>query len=74
VDAIDCLMVHRPSKIWVVSAMASKQGVACVQEKYAEVGIFVAALDSHLNDQGFIVPGLGDAGDRSFGKLKFRQR
>lgn len=74
VDAWDCLKGYRPLKIWIVSAIASQQGVSYLQEHCPDVSILVAALDPHLNDQGFILPGLGDAGDRSFGQLKFRQR
>jgi uracil phosphoribosyltransferase len=41
--------------------------VAALQIAHPDVPIFLAALDSHLNDQKYIVPGLGDAGDRQFG-------
>ena len=43
------------------------EGVKRMQEEHPDVDIFLAALDSHLNDHGYIVPGLGDAGDRIFG-------
>ena len=47
--------------------IAAPEGIAAVQEAHPDVDIFVAAKDDHLNDHGYIVPGLGDAGDRIFG-------
>ena len=47
--------------------VAAPEGVACIQEKHPDVDIYAGALDSHLNEKGYIVPGLGDAGDRIFG-------
>jgi uracil phosphoribosyltransferase len=43
--------------------------VARVEKEHPDVDIYLAALDSHLNEKGYIVPGLGDAGDRLFGTL-----
>ena len=43
------------------------EGIKAVQEKYPDVNIYAGALDDHLNEHGYIVPGLGDAGDRIFG-------
>jgi uracil phosphoribosyltransferase len=54
-------------RIVFVALIASPQGVACLQQAMPDVSIHVAALDEGLNDMGFIVPGLGDAGDRQFG-------
>ena len=45
------------------------EGITAVQEAHPDVKIFVAAIDDHLNEHGYIVPGLGDAGDRIFGTL-----
>lgn len=47
--------------------VAAPEGVKVVNEEHPDVPIYVAALDAHLNDHGYIVPGLGDAGDRIFG-------
>lgn len=55
----------RPSKL--VCLIAAPEGVRAVQEEHPEVDIYVAALDKCLNDHGYIVPGLGDAGDRLYG-------
>ena len=53
--------------IKLMSIIGAPEGVARMQEDHPDVDIFVAALDDHLNEHGYIVPGLGDAGDRIFG-------
>ena len=53
--------------IRLMNIIGAPEGVKKVQEAHPDVDIYVAALDSHLNDHGYIVPGLGDAGDRIFG-------
>ena len=50
-----------------VCLLAAPEGVAALQEAHPDVPIFTAAIDDHLNDHGYIVPGLGDAGDRIYG-------
>ena len=50
-----------------VGIIASPEGVECLTQAHPDVPIYVAAVDDHLNEGGFIVPGLGDAGDRQFG-------
>ena len=47
--------------------MGAPEGVSRVEKDHPDVDIYLAALDSHLNEKGYIVPGLGDAGDRLFG-------
>ena len=47
--------------------IAAPEGVKAIQEEHSDVDIYIAALDEKLNDHGYIVPGLGDAGDRLFG-------
>ena len=47
--------------------VAAPEGIKCIQEKHPDVDIYAGALDDHLNEHGYIVPGLGDAGDRIFG-------
>jgi uracil phosphoribosyltransferase len=47
--------------------VASPQGVQAVQEQHPDVDIYLAALDERLNERNYILPGLGDAGDRIFG-------
>ncbi len=65
--AATLLKKHGAKNIKIVCVIAAPEGVKKVQEIHPDVEIFTAALDSHLNDHGYIVPGLGDAGDRIFG-------
>jgi len=53
--------------IHLVSFVAAPEGIKRVHEKYPQVKITTAAIDDHLNEHGYIIPGLGDAGDRIFG-------
>ncbi len=53
--------------IKLMCIIAAPEGVQAMQEAHPDVDIFAAALDDHLNEHGYIVPGLGDAGDRIFG-------
>ena len=53
--------------IKLMSIIGAPEGVEAMQKAHPDVDIFVAALDDHLNEHGYIVPGLGDAGDRIFG-------
>jgi uracil phosphoribosyltransferase len=52
--------------IKLLAMIAAPEGLDAVQEKFPDTDIFVCAIDAQLNDQGYIVPGLGDAGDRTF--------
>jgi uracil phosphoribosyltransferase len=54
-------------QIKFIGLIAAPEGVKLLQTEHPEVPIYIAGLDSHLNDIGYIVPGLGDAGDRQFG-------
>lgn len=53
--------------IRLVNLIAAPEGIARVQQEHPDVDIYVSALDEKLNDHGYIIPGLGDAGDRLFG-------
>lgn len=64
--AISTLNEWGASKVKVLSVIASQEGVRAVREKHPRTQLYVAAIDPELNDHKFIVPGLGDAGDRSF--------
>jgi uracil phosphoribosyltransferase len=59
-----------PVRIKLVNLIAAPEGVAAVTEAHPDVHIHCAALDRQLNDKGYIMPGLGDAGDRQFGTGK----
>jgi len=65
--AITLLKQQGVTGIKLVCLIAAPEGIAAVQKEHEDVDIFVAAVDEHLNDHGYIVPGLGDAGDRLFG-------
>ena len=65
--AIDSLKKRGASNIKCVCLVSAPEGVKALQDAHPDVDIYTAALDDHLNDQGYIVPGLGDAGDRLFG-------
>ncbi|WP_066897514.1 uracil phosphoribosyltransferase [Mycolicibacterium houstonense] len=67
VAAIDRIKEYEPRSIKFVCLLTCPEGVAAMQEAHPEVTIFAAALDRELDDQGYIVPGVGDAGDRIFG-------
>jgi len=56
-----------PSAIRFLALVAAPEGVAVMRDRHPKVPVFVAALDSHLDERAYIVPGLGDAGDRIFG-------
>ena len=68
VDAIKVLEKYHPKKIHVVCAIAAEKGLAKVSSHYPLIKITAAAVDPILNERGYIMPGLGDAGDRSYGK------
>jgi uracil phosphoribosyltransferase len=64
---VDILKKWGAARVKQVSLIAAPEGVATLTRAHPDVDIHVAALDSHLNERGYIVPGLGDAGDRQFG-------
>ena len=65
--AIELLRARGAKNIRMINLVAAPEGIAAVHEKYPEVNIYVASVDEKLNDNKYIVPGLGDAGDRLFG-------
>lgn len=65
--AIDLLKAEGATNIRFLCLLAAPEGIARMKEAHPDVPIVTAAVDSHLNDHGYIVPGLGDAGDRMFG-------
>lgn len=65
--AIELLKKRGCNQIKLMCLIAAPEGVQAVQEAHPDVDIYVAAVDECLNDHGYIVPGLGDAGDRLFG-------
>ena len=67
IDAVDKIKEFKPKSIKFMGIIAAPEGLKALSEAHPDVDIFVSALDSHLNEHGYIVPGLGDAGDRIFG-------
>ena len=68
-DALTMLKKHGCKYIRFMCLVAAPEGVAAVQAAHPDVDIYSAALDDHLNEHAYIVPGLGDAGDRIFGTI-----
>jgi uracil phosphoribosyltransferase len=67
VQALDIIAAAGGRRTRMICVVAAPEGVAAVQERHPEVDVYTAALDERLNDRAFIVPGLGDFGDRLFG-------
>ncbi len=67
VAAIQLLKEKGVKKIHFMCIIAAPEGIKAMEEAHPDVDVYVGALDEHLNDHGYIVPGLGDAGDRIFG-------
>jgi uracil phosphoribosyltransferase len=67
IEAIRSLKKRGAKHIKFMCLIAAPEGVEAVKEAHPDVDIYIAALDEKLNDHGYIVPGLGDAGDRLFG-------
>jgi uracil phosphoribosyltransferase len=67
VEAINSLKKRGATSIRFMCLVAAPEGVEVMQEAHPDVDIYIAALDEKLNDHGYIVPGLGDAGDRLYG-------
>jgi len=65
--AIDLLKEKGANNLRLLCLLAAPEGIKALEERHPDVPIYTAAIDSHLNDHGYIVPGLGDAGDRMFG-------
>jgi uracil phosphoribosyltransferase len=66
-DAIKMLKQRGAVNIKFLCLLAAPEGLKKLQDTHPDVDIYCAALDDHLNENGYIVPGLGDAGDRIFG-------
>ena len=67
VAALKLLTQRGARRVRLVSLVAAPEGIRRVRQRFPDVPIFTAAVDERLNDKGYIVPGLGDAGDRLFG-------
>lgn len=65
--AIDILKRNGCKSICSINLVCAPEGLALIENRHPDVNIYTAAIDSRLNDKGYILPGLGDAGDRIFG-------
>ncbi|MBK1897849.1 uracil phosphoribosyltransferase [Chryseobacterium paridis] len=69
IEAIKDLLTHgTPTQLHIVAAIASRQGVETIEKAYPQAKIWVGAIDDQLTSKGYITPGLGDAGDLSYGE------
>ena len=69
IEALKDLLTHgKPAQIHIVAAIASRQGAEAIRTAYPEAQIWIGAIDEELTSKGYITPGLGDAGDLSFGE------
>lgn len=67
IDAITQIKLRNPMNIKFMCIIAAPEGLEALKAAHPDVDVYIGALDDHLNDHGYIVPGLGDAGDRIFG-------
>ncbi|KMQ72410.1 uracil phosphoribosyltransferase [Chryseobacterium koreense] len=69
IEALKDLLNHgKPTQLHIVAAIASRQGMETLERAYPEANIWIGALDENLTSKGYITPGLGDAGDLSYGE------
>ena len=67
IDAITQIKKHGAKRIKFIGLIAAPEGIKALHEAHPDVDIYLGAQDDHLNENGYIVPGLGDAGDRIYG-------
>ena len=69
IPVLTMLKKHGAKKLVLMCLVSAPEGVRVINKEHPDVPIYTAAVDEKLNDHGYIVPGLGDAGDRIFGTL-----
>lgn len=69
IDAITIIKRSNPKSIKFMCVIAAPEGIKALTEAHPDIQLYCAAVDDHLNEHGYIIPGLGDAGDRIFGTL-----
>ena len=67
IDAVDKIKARNPKSIKFMCILAAPEGVEALTKAHPDIEVYCAGLDSHLNEHCYIIPGLGDAGDRIFG-------
>ena len=70
IATIDLLKKRGCKRILSLNLVCAPEGIKRVEEAHPDVDIYTAAVDSHLDEHGYIIPGLGDAGDRIFGRRR----
>ena len=70
-EAVEMLKKHGCRKLHFLCIIAAPEGIKAFTEAHPDVDLYIGAVDEHLNDHGYIVPGLGDAGDRIFGTYRY---
>ena len=68
-DAIDLLKSRGCKRIKALVIVAAPEGIAKLEREHPDVELYIGAKDDHLNENGYIIPGLGDAGDKLFGTI-----
>lgn len=66
IDAIEIVKTKEPKEIICLNIIGSPEGLRRVEKSYPDIDIFISQIDDHLNEKKFIIPGLGDAGDREY--------
>ena len=69
-DAIDVISKKKPSKIMLLNIIGSPEGIELIESRYPNIDIYITQIDKYLNQDKFIIPGLGDAGDRSYNTVE----
>lgn len=70
VDALELITKREPAKVITLNIIASPEGLEVVKSTYPDVDIYIAQIDEKLNDDKYIIPGLGDAGDRAYNTVE----
>jgi uracil phosphoribosyltransferase len=68
-SAIKIIKEENPQSITVLSIIAAPEGISKIMKDHPDIDLYIAKVDRQLNENGYILPGLGDAGDRLFGTL-----
>ncbi len=66
-DALELLLARKPEKVITLNVIGAKEGVEAIAKHFPDVTVYIAQIDPILNKDAYIVPGLGDAGDRAYG-------
>lgn len=71
VDAIEFVKKHHPKKIISLNIIAAPEGLEVIEKAHSDIDLFIAQIDEKLNEEKFIIPGLGDAGDRIYHTVEY---